>query len=54
MEKCSCKSCTCVVEQSAAVVLNGQSFCSDACAQGHPNDEPCHGSGSCGCTCATS
>ncbi|QNJ00474.1 metallothionein/ family 14 [Synechococcus sp. A15-62] len=49
---CACSRCTCEVQASQVVVRDGQSFCSEACATGHPNHEPCHGSGSCGCTCA--
>ncbi|QNJ03483.1 metallothionein/ family 14 [Synechococcus sp. PROS-U-1] len=52
MLRCACERCTCEVQESKAVLLNGQSYCSDACATGHPNHEPCHGTGSCGCTCA--
>ncbi|MDA7432845.1 metallothionein [Synechococcus sp. AH-601-N23] len=50
--KCACPSCTCEAKDATLVVRNGQNFCSDACATGHPNHEPCHGSGSCGCECA--
>ena len=50
--KCACQSCTCEAKGATLVVRNGQSFCSDACATGHPNNEQCHGSGSCGCDCA--
>ena len=52
--KCACPSCSCEVTGSSAVVRNNQSFCSDACATGHPNNEPCHDSaGACGCTCGS-
>ena len=47
---CACPRCTCEVQVPQAVVRDGQSFCSEACATGHPNHEPCHGSDSCGCT----
>ena len=50
--KCACPGCTCEAKDATLVVRNGQIFCSDACATGHPNNEPCHGSGSCGCDCA--
>ncbi|MAR08143.1 MAG: conjugal transfer protein TrbI [Cyanobium sp. NAT70] len=50
---CACPPCTCEVQESTAVIRNGQSYCSDACATGHPNGEPCHSTGSCGCTCAS-
>ena len=50
--KCACLSCTCEVSSSSAISRNGQSFCSDSCASGHPNNEPCHdAAGACGCTC---
>ncbi|MAH58251.1 MAG: conjugal transfer protein TrbI [Synechococcus sp. ARS1019] len=49
--KCACTKCSCEVEESSAVSLNGQLFCSKPCSTGHVNNEPCHGSGSCGCTC---
>ncbi|WP_255482983.1 metallothionein [Synechococcus sp. MIT S9220] len=50
--KCACPDCNCDAGGSSAVQRNGQSFCSDACANGHPNDEPCHdGAGACGCRC---
>ena len=52
MLRCACERCSCEVLESQAVVRHGQSFCSDACATGHPNHEPCHGNGACGCTCA--
>ena len=52
MLRCACERCSCEVQESQAVVRRGQSFCSDACATGHPNHEPCHGSGACGCSCA--
>ena len=52
--KCACPTCTCEVSGSAAVVKNHQSFCSDACASGHPNNEPCHdAAGACGCSCGS-
>ncbi|MCB4395264.1 conjugal transfer protein TrbI [Synechococcus sp. HB1133] len=50
--RCACERCTCEVQETKAVILHGLNFCSEACASGHPNNEPCHGSGSCGCTCA--
>ncbi|WP_114992000.1 conjugal transfer protein TrbI [Synechococcus sp. UW179A] len=49
---CACPSCSCEAGGPPAVQRSGQSFCSDACANGHPNHEPCHdGAGACGCTC---
>ena len=52
--KCACPSCSCDVSASSAVFKNSQSFCSEACANGHPNNEPCHDAdGACGCTCGS-
>ena len=52
--KCACPSCSCDVSGSSAVFKNSQRFCSDACANGHPNNEPCHDAdGACGCTCGS-
>ncbi|MEJ6586014.1 MAG: conjugal transfer protein TrbI [Synechococcus sp. ChSW.bin.154] len=52
--KCACPGCTCEVSSSSAISSNGQSFCSDACASGHSNNEPCHdAAGACGCTCGS-
>ncbi|MEC8441800.1 MAG: conjugal transfer protein TrbI [Cyanobacteriota bacterium] len=49
--KCACVNCTHQIDTAAAVVLSDKFFCSEACSSGHPNNEPCHGNGSCGCTC---
>ncbi|NQV09715.1 MAG: conjugal transfer protein TrbI [Cyanobacteria bacterium] len=40
--ECACPSCHCAVQAEG-------SFCSDACAKGHPNGEACHLG--CGCEC---
>ncbi|MBL6738829.1 MAG: conjugal transfer protein TrbI [Planctomycetaceae bacterium TMED241] len=48
---CACLKCTCQVEEAKAVVVGGKVFCSEACSTGHLNHEPCHGAGSCGCSC---
>jgi len=50
--KCACPTCSCEASGSSAVFKNSQSFCSEACANGHPNNEPCHDAdGACGCSC---
>ncbi|RNC87591.1 MAG: conjugal transfer protein TrbI [Synechococcus sp. YX04-3] len=49
--KCACPKCTCEVTEENAIVLQGKFFCSTSCSTGHPNNEPCHGEGSCGCKC---
>ncbi|MCU0544900.1 MAG: metallothionein [Oscillatoriaceae cyanobacterium Prado104] len=46
--KCACLSCLCVVNLSAAIERSGQYYCSEACADGHPNGSGC---GHAGCTC---
>lgn len=46
--KCACASCLCVVSLTDAVMKDGQPYCSDACANGHPNGEKC---GHTGCEC---
>ncbi|MEM6576946.1 MAG: metallothionein [Pseudomonadota bacterium] len=47
-QKCACDSCLCIVDINDAVKKNDQNFCSDACADGHPNGAGCGHSG-CGC-----
>ena len=37
---CACATCTCEVQISQAVVRDGQSFCSEVCATGHPSHSP--------------
>ncbi len=46
--KCACESCLCIVDTGSAVQKNEQYFCSEACAEGHPNGFGC---GHAGCTC---
>ena len=43
---CACSDCTCEVTENHKVVQDGKLFCSDACANGHPN-----GTGCCNNTC---
>ncbi|GET36350.1 metallothionein [Microseira wollei] len=46
--KCACESCVCVVSLSDAIEKNGKYYCSDACADGHPNGKGCEHHG---CSC---
>ncbi|MCS5698698.1 metallothionein [Cyanobium sp. FGCU-52] len=52
---CACPRCSCVVAPDKAVIRNNLSYCCVACANGHPNHEPCHGEdrGTCGCSCGS-
>ncbi|MBD2576387.1 metallothionein [Oscillatoria sp. FACHB-1406] len=43
--KCACPKCQCEVSEDKAVVKDGQFYCSEACANGHPNGEACCNSG---------
>ncbi|REC95758.1 metallothionein [Kushneria indalinina] len=40
---CDCTYCECVVPDTAPVV-NGKSFCCEACASSHPDNQPCQNS----------
>ncbi|MBW4442578.1 MAG: metallothionein [Plectolyngbya sp. WJT66-NPBG17] len=47
--KCACEACLCVVSMESAVQKDEKFYCSDACANGHPE-----GHGDCGhkgCNC---
>lgn len=46
--KCACDSCLCIVDLASAVQKDGKPFCSQACADGHPNGSGC---GHTGCNC---
>jgi metallothionein len=46
--KCACPSCLCIVNLADAVMMDDQPYCSEACAQGHPQGTGCGHSG-CGC-----
>ncbi|QNI53946.1 metallothionein/ family 14 [Synechococcus sp. BIOS-E4-1] len=50
--QCACPGCSCAVEEATAMRRGNQLFCSQACANGHINSEPCHGHEPCGCSCA--
>ena len=47
--ECACPGCHCMVKADTPFRIDALLFCSDACAKGHPNGEPCHAS--CGCEC---
>lgn len=38
---CACEPCVCVVNIDDAVVRDGKNYCSDNCADGHPNGPGC-------------
>ena len=40
---CDCSLCKRSVEESRSIRVGGQHFCSETCAKGHPNMEPCDG-----------
>ncbi|MEM7780531.1 MAG: metallothionein [Pseudomonadota bacterium] len=46
---CACEPCVCVIDIDDAVTRGGKNYCSDACADGHPNGPGCCGNSSCGC-----
>lgn len=47
--KCACDSCLCIVDTSQALEKDGHYFCSDACADGHPEGSSGCGHTGCGC-----
>jgi hypothetical protein len=46
--QCACPECTCEVNEHQRYERNGETFCSDACADLHPHGKPCP-SDSCQC-----
>lgn len=40
-QKCACDDCLCIVDINDAVQKDGQNYCSDACAEGHPDGASC-------------
>jgi metallothionein len=47
--QCACEhSCTCEVTPQQSIERNGNHYCSEACANGHPRGEGC---GHSGCSC---
>jgi len=47
--KCACPSCLCIVNLSDAIEKEGKTYCSTACADGHPSGSGC---GHTGCECS--
>lgn len=45
---CACDSCVCIVNIDDAVKKDDQNYCSDVCAEGHPDGAGC---GHSGCAC---
>jgi metallothionein len=48
LTKCACNSCLCNVSLESAVLKDGQTYCSAACANGHKDGQVC---GRSGCNC---
>ncbi|TVP67852.1 MAG: metallothionein [Leptolyngbya sp. LCM1.Bin17] len=46
--KCACEPCLCIVDTSQAIEKEGHYYCSEACANGHPDGAGCGHTG-CGC-----
>lgn len=47
--KCACESCLCIISIENAVKKNGQNYCSEVCANGHPDGTTGCGHEGCGC-----
>lgn len=47
--KCACESCLCVVSIEDAIQKNGKAYCSQECAEGHPEGGKGCGHSGCGC-----
>ncbi|MCP9841628.1 metallothionein [Synechococcus sp. CS-1325] len=47
--QCACPGCHCSVQPETLFRIGDKLFCTDACAKGHPNGEPCCNS----CDCNT-
>jgi hypothetical protein len=46
--KCACESCKCEVSTDSALQKDGKYYCSETCANGHPDGTGC---GHPGCNC---
>jgi len=46
--KCACPSCLCIVSLENAIKKDGKNYCSEACANAHPDGAGC---GHEGCQC---
>ncbi len=47
--KCACTDCLCIVDVENAILAEGKPYCSQACAEGHPDGSD--GCGHTGCNC---
>lgn len=47
-QKCACESCLCIVDIEQAIKKDDRNYCSDNCADGHPDGSGC---GHSGCDC---
>ena len=47
--KCACENCLCVVSLADAIQKDGKPYCSEACADGHPQGSSGCGHTGCGC-----
>jgi len=47
-QDCACPDCTCKAAPDTAVMKDGEAYCSEACAEDHPNGAGC---GHAGCAC---
>ncbi|MEM6835131.1 MAG: metallothionein [Sphingomonadales bacterium] len=47
-QKCACEPCVCIVDIADAINKDGKNYCSDECANGHPNSSGCDHAG---CAC---
>ncbi|MBW4638515.1 MAG: metallothionein [Gloeocapsa sp. UFS-A4-WI-NPMV-4B04] len=47
--KCACEPCLCVVSIGNAIQKNGKAYCSQECAEGHPEGGKGCGHSGCGC-----
>ena len=47
-QKCACSDCVCIVNVDKALKKNGKNYCSESCANGHPEGSGC---GHTGCKC---
>lgn len=48
MVKCDCQPCVCQVEPARSIQIGDKVYCSESCAQGHPQGAGC---GHEGCPC---
>ncbi|MEM7215247.1 MAG: metallothionein [Pseudomonadota bacterium] len=48
-QKCACSDCVCIVEIKDAIEKDDRNFCSEECANGHPDGAAGCGHKGCGC-----